>query len=316
MNNIPKLTILFISSAPNDMPRIRLDEELRGIKNALKNQDRFILEHCLAARPTDLAQAFLDYKPSIIHYAGHGLDTGELCFENHFEILEELFKTGRLKQILGSPIEKVQSYVDFFNSEELFLPELKFIELENVLLGVLTPEVDEPLVFNGERITPIIPLNSLILGYFTPEELLTKIKFQTVRTEEKITIRLILTLPLDRVREDLEFENYRLVKDYDLKEENSLGDQLPVLQIWPNFRKQDWREYYVFYYDGELAEQTFKVAYPQAKKNHTWKIKRKHTVKEGFGTFSIYHSEEFPECLSCKELKALLTVLGKQWASS
>ncbi|ELS00615.1 hypothetical protein Xen7305DRAFT_00003160 [Xenococcus sp. PCC 7305] len=179
--------------------------------------------------------------------------------------------------------------VQLVTPDELFFPELKFIELENALPGALSPEVDQPLVFQNQRITPLIPLNPLLLDYFTPEGLLSKIKFQKLKTG----VRLILDLPLSGVKEDKKSENYRLSKDYDLKVENSLGDQLPVLQVWPNFQKEDWREYYTFYYDGELQDQTFKITYPQARKHHGF--------KEGFGSFLMYRSEKFPEYLPCTD---------------
>ncbi|MDJ0900998.1 MAG: hypothetical protein QNJ55_19520 [Xenococcus sp. MO_188.B8] len=177
--------------------------------------------------------------------------------------------------------------------KDLFLPELKFIDQDDALPGALLPEFQEPLVFNNQRITPLIPLNSLLLDYLSPEALLKKIIFQTCKTAEGIKIRVTLDLPLSGVKDDTAYENYRLYKDYDLKEENSLGDQLPVLQIWPHFRKADWQEYYIFYYDGELGEQTFQVTCPEAKYAHSF--------QEGFGTFQMYSMESFPEYLPCTD---------------
>ena len=177
--------------------------------------------------------------------------------------------------------------------DDLFFPELKFIEQEDALPGALSPQFNEPLIFNGQRITPLIPLKPLLLDYFTPEDLLSIIEFQTLKTREGLKIRLILDLPLTGVKENQQSENYRLYKDYALKEENSLGYQLPVLQIWPNFKKQDWKEYYIFYYDGELEDRTFKITYPQAKNIRNF--------KEGFGTFLMYRAADFPEYLICTD---------------
>ena len=194
-----------------------------------------------------------------------------------------------------SKFQQKWTKVNLVKPSGLFFPELQFIEREDALPGALSPQVEEPLVFNRQRITPIIPLNPILLDYLTPEELLSKIKFQTLRTGEGIKIRLNLDVPLSGVKANQESENYRLWKDYELKEENSLGDQLPVLQIWPHLRKQDWHEYYVFYYDRELEDRTFKITYPQAE--------RAHSFKEGFGTFLMYRSEECPEYLTCTDFK-------------
>ncbi len=179
-------------------------------------------------------------------------------------------------------------------SHELFLGELYFIDLDNALPGALIPLTEEPLIFNNRRITPLIPLDSILLDYFTPEELVSKLKFQPIRTGEGIKIRLIVDLPLSGNKPNpspKDYQNFRLYKDYDLTEENSLGDQLPVLQVWPNFQADGWKEYYAFYYDAELGEATFKANFPQAQSVHKF--------KEGMGNYQMARLETFPEYASC-----------------
>ncbi|MFM7787454.1 MAG: hypothetical protein ACKO90_04570, partial [Microcystis panniformis] len=68
-------------------------------------------------------------------------------------------------------------------------------------------------------------------------------------------------------------QNYRVFKDYPIKEDNALT-QVPVLEIWPNFRAEGWKEYYAFYYDLEFLgssnplDRTFQVNLPGAKEPH------------------------------------------------
>ena len=189
--------------------------------------------------------------------------------------------------------EKWSTEVILVEPKDLFLPELKFIDQDEALPGALLPKFKEPLVFNNQRITPLIPLHPLLLNYLSPEALLNKLTFQTRKTAEGIKIRVTLDLSLSGVKNDKAFENYRLYQDYELKVENSLGDQLPVLQIWPHFRKAGWKQYYVFYYDGELGEQTFQITCPEAQYAHRF--------QEGFGTFQMYRMETFPEYLPCTD---------------
>ena len=103
MCNNANLKILFLSAEPRNMIRLRLGQELRDIQEKLNLsncQGQFILSHCMAARPTDITQALLDSTPNIVHFSGHGLDTGELCFENNLgemepvkpDVLADLFK--------------------------------------------------------------------------------------------------------------------------------------------------------------------------------------------------------------------------------
>jgi CBS domain-containing protein len=79
------IKILFLSADPTDATRLRLGEEKRDIQNELKSskgRERFVWESRESVRPEDMTQALLDYDPDIIHFSGHGMSTGELCFEN------------------------------------------------------------------------------------------------------------------------------------------------------------------------------------------------------------------------------------------
>jgi hypothetical protein len=83
--NNHRIKILFLASDPSDATRLRLGQELRDIREKLqlsKNRDKFVLESRESVRPGDITQAIFDIEPNIVHFSGHGLDTGELCFED------------------------------------------------------------------------------------------------------------------------------------------------------------------------------------------------------------------------------------------
>ncbi|MBW4662362.1 MAG: GUN4 domain-containing protein [Drouetiella hepatica Uher 2000/2452] len=80
-----KVKILFLTADPSDAARLRLGQELRDIREKLqlsKHRDNFSLDSRESVRPEDLTQAIFDVEPQIIHFSGHGLGTGELCFES------------------------------------------------------------------------------------------------------------------------------------------------------------------------------------------------------------------------------------------
>lgn len=80
-----KIKVLFLSAEPSDAARLRLNQELREIREKLRlaeQRDRFILESREAVRPGDLTQAIFDVNPRIIHFAGHGTSEGDLCLED------------------------------------------------------------------------------------------------------------------------------------------------------------------------------------------------------------------------------------------
>ena len=77
--------ILFLASSPTNASRLRLGQELRDIRERLqlaKFRDMFILESRESVRIVDISQAIFDIEPHILHFSGHGKDTGELCFED------------------------------------------------------------------------------------------------------------------------------------------------------------------------------------------------------------------------------------------
>ena len=71
--------ILFLASAPSDQAQLRLDEEHRQIQQALEHTP-YEFKSRWAVRPKDVLQAILSLKPEIVHFSGHGLQTGAICF--------------------------------------------------------------------------------------------------------------------------------------------------------------------------------------------------------------------------------------------
>ena len=80
-----QITVLFIASNPEDQGSLRLDEEIREIQKNIKlskHRDSVCLESIWATRPTDLLQAINEYKPTVVHFSGHGSDRDELLLQN------------------------------------------------------------------------------------------------------------------------------------------------------------------------------------------------------------------------------------------
>lgn len=85
LKNIPKkITVLFLASNPIDQVQLRLDEEARSISEMIrkaKHRDSVKLESCWALQPMDLLQSLNDFKPTIVHFSGHGSDDDEIVFQ-------------------------------------------------------------------------------------------------------------------------------------------------------------------------------------------------------------------------------------------
>ena len=84
-NPMNKVRVLFLAADPSDAARLRLGQELRDIKEKLqlsKERDSFVIDSRESVRPGDITQAIHDFAPQIVHFSGHGANTGELYFES------------------------------------------------------------------------------------------------------------------------------------------------------------------------------------------------------------------------------------------
>jgi len=182
--------------------------------------------------------------------------------------------------------------VRYIESRDLFLPEFIFVDVEDALPGAFLPDGTQ-INFNDKTITPLIPLNPILLDYLTPEDLIKRIKLTVFNGSEGHLVRVIIDLPLSGLgNDDTQPQNFRIYKDYPIKEQNALAE-VPVLELWPRFRAEGWKEYYAFYYDGEYGEETFQVSWPEAKEPHIF--------QEGRGSYQITRLEEFPSFINCQD---------------
>lgn len=81
-----KIKILILSANPKDTDRLRLDQEKREIKEALKlaqKRERFEIVSTDAVRVDDLRRALLEYTPRIVHFSGHGAGTNGIALEDN-----------------------------------------------------------------------------------------------------------------------------------------------------------------------------------------------------------------------------------------
>ena len=182
--------------------------------------------------------------------------------------------------------------IEWKDSQNLFLEEFRFVDKKDALPGAFLPQGTK-LIFQGQSITPLIPLKPILLHYFTPEDLIAKVELAQINSSDGPQVRVILDLPLSELKDDpRQPKNYQIYKNYPIKEENALPE-VPILEIWPNFRAEGWHSYYAFYYDGEFGEDTFQVYLPEAKERHPF--------VNGRGAYQIDRLEKFPSFIECQD---------------
>ena len=195
---------------------------------------------------------------------------------------------------------------------ELFLPQLTFIDhvLEAIPGGLMSGEQNN-LSFEGEIITPLIPLNPLLLDYMRSEDICDRLRFR--EAERGNTVEVSLDLSLSGIEND---EPYTITRTYALRAENTL-DGVPVLEIWPNIKSKGWKEYYAFYFDAGLGKDTFHVGFLNPKETRTFQD------SQG-GNYQSAKFDRFPNCIHCLNDAQILigiillkqpgtTVLDREW---
>ena len=108
-----KIKILFLAADPSDSARLRLGQELRDVRGKLqlaKHRDSFLLESRESVRPGDITQAIFDVEPQIVHFCGHGLSTGELCFED-ISGKAQIVKAEALSNLFEIVAEQIQCVI-------------------------------------------------------------------------------------------------------------------------------------------------------------------------------------------------------------
>lgn len=78
-------TVLILAASPHDQDRLRLNAEVRDIRQALqrsRNREEWKIESNEAVTVDDLRRALLDCRPTVVHFCGHGGGDAGLCFED------------------------------------------------------------------------------------------------------------------------------------------------------------------------------------------------------------------------------------------
>ena len=103
-----KETILFLGANPTNSDRLNLEKEVSEISDELdraQKRDKFDLKIKMAAQTRDIQSALLEFKPQIVHFAGHGVDQAGLVFED---------ASGQARLVNGAALAAVFKLVESF----------------------------------------------------------------------------------------------------------------------------------------------------------------------------------------------------------
>lgn len=189
--------------------------------------------------------------------------------------------------------------VEWIDAEELLLPDLSFIGLEKALPPALLPKGTESLVFEGKSITPLLPVNPRLLDYLTPEDLVEKLKFEA----DGINVTVTLELPLSGFPNESP-KTYYCEREYTLKPERQLNHERPILEIWPNFRFEGWKDYHAIYYGSKDGKNTYRVKLPHQIGIHAFED------RDNRAYCQLIQLSSFPTFIQCESVGDKPQILG------
>ena len=123
--------------------------------------------------------------------------------------------------------------------EDFFHDRMAVVEPSNAFPNSLHLRGIESLT--EKDLTPILPIKRELLELFTAEEISSRLSI----SDDAENFYLHFEFPLSGV--DGKGKSFRWTKTYHKRELIYIDRELPVVELWPNFRRADWKNYYIYY---------------------------------------------------------------------
>lgn len=175
---------------------------------------------------------------------------------------------------------------ELWKPQELFTENLYVVRRANAFNGTKEESWvnDVKPILGNEEVSIILPIKEKLLEYLTEDDLLSRLKFAQ-GTDNEITVT--LNLPLGGGPGSYKFRKvYRRenIKDF---------EKVPILEVFPNFKSDIWRSYYVAYSADD--KRTFDVKpFP----NHE-AVKEIPVKGNPNALRKIYQTQTYPQVLVC-----------------
>ena len=177
--------------------------------------------------------------------------------------------------------------------EEFFTDSMTVFTGRDVFKGSL--EVTGSDVMSQSGFSIILPLEAKILDYFTPEEI--KKRISITKDDTKVNVR--FSFPLSGM--DGSGIDYTEEKSYKQKDIITIQTDVPIIDIWPNFKREGWSKYWLYYENNDaqnkdsLLGSNFLYVYPIA----YGKDIAGDTPPDGLANMYTSKLSSFPDALVC-----------------
>ncbi len=123
--------------------------------------------------------------------------------------------------------------------EDFFLDRMTVMEPGNAISGSLPIAGAQMLAEDDTSV--ILPFKQELLEYFTAQEIAERTSLEN--TPEDICVS--FSFPLSGIHGHT--EDFRYTMHYPKKDLIYLQTNVPVIEIWPNLRREGWKKYYLYY---------------------------------------------------------------------
>ncbi|MBS5936802.1 CHAT domain-containing protein [Clostridium sp.] len=144
LQSIPEnIKVLFMASNPIGTSQLQLGEEARAINEMIRkseHRDSIKFESRWAARPLDILQSINELNPDIVHFSGHGCETGDLVLQNADGTIK-LVKKEAIVQTIMTSSDKIR--LVFFNTCFSYEQAMAVVEHVEAAIGMNNSIGDE-----------------------------------------------------------------------------------------------------------------------------------------------------------------------------
>ena len=138
-------------------------------------------------------------------------------------------------------------------------------------------------------VTPILPLAAKLIAYLTADDLAQRVRWEQAPEGLKIHLFLKLSGPEPNNSAGRTIELTKLYR----REEIQTLENVPILEVWPNFKSTSWKAYYTCYSADDIGN-TFTVK-PYSIGNTIGS----ETSLKGRRVRRYWRTEEYPEAMIC-----------------
>ncbi len=129
--------------------------------------------------------------------------------------------------------------VEFRRPEDFFHKRMAVVEPANAFPN--SPQIKGIETLSETDLTPILPIKRELLELFTPDEISARLSI----SDDTENFYLHFLFPLSGMNGD--GENFRWTKTYPKRDLIYIDQAVPVAEIYPNFQRADWKNYFMYY---------------------------------------------------------------------